>query len=362
MKKYIFIGLIVCSLTGISIALYKTLLAGPDIDKADKLEDAIIIHGIQMDSDTPLAESDEESVGRIIYDDTFGDTIIDYDRVKHGKGKTVISKREMKEFDRLRAKDRRWHMCRYKIRKNDNLWNIARRFGIHQHLIISINSIDDPDRLKPGKYINVPSRRGIYYNVKKGDTVSRIATRYRIAGKNITAHNGLKGGHLRPGQKIFLPDVREDAVRMETARVAVNVKKKSAAVVASLQRIFTWPIRGRITSGFGTRVDPFTRNRRFHCGIDISANIGTPVHAAGDGRVIFNGWKPGYGNVVIVRHEGGYITVYAHNSKNVAPVDSRVSRGDLLAYTGMTGAVTGAHLHFEVRKYVNPLNPMRFIK
>lgn len=360
MKKYLFIGLVVSSIAGIFLGLYTGLFSSPDVGEAVKLEDAIIIHGIEMDSETPVAENDDEGEGRIIFDDAFDDTIIDYDRVKYQKGKTVISNNEMKEFDRLRVKDRRWHLCRYRIRKNDNLWNIAKRFGVHQHLIISINSIDDPDKLKPGRYINVPSRRGIYYKVEKGDSVSRIAGRYRISGKNIVAHNGLKGRFLKPGQKLFLPDVRENKVRIETARG--DKKKKGAAMVASAQKIFTWPMRGRITSGFGTRVDPFTRDRRFHCGIDISANVGTPVRAAGNGRVIFNGWKPGYGKVVIVRHEGGYITVYAHNSRNVSPVDSEVGRGAVIAYSGMTGAVTGAHLHFEVRKYVNPLNPKRFLK
>ncbi|HOD14175.1 MAG TPA: M23 family metallopeptidase [Spirochaetota bacterium] len=360
MKKYVFIGIVVCVLGGISLVLYAGLASDSGVDEAVKLEDAIIIHGIEMDSETPVAENEAEGEGRIIIDDSFDDTIIDYDRVKQQKGKTVISKNEMKEFDRLQAKDRRWHLCRYRIRKNDNLWNIARRFGVHQHLIISINSIDDPDKLKPGRFINVPSRRGIYYKVLRGDTVSRIAGRYRIAGKNIIAHNGLTGRFLKPGQKLFLPDVRESDARIVTART--DSRKKGAAVVASIPRIFTWPIRGRITSGFGTRVDPFTRDRRFHCGIDISANVGTPIRAAGNGRIIFNGWKPGYGKVVIIRHEGGYITVYAHNSRNMSPVDSEVSRGDVIAYSGMTGAVTGAHVHFEVRKYVNPLNPMRFLK
>ena len=360
MKKYLFIGIIVCSVVGIAIALFVSLGSASTVDDAVRLEDAIIIHGIQMETDTPVAESDEDGEGQIIYDDAFDDAVIDYDRVKAHKGKSVISKDEMKEFDKLRAGDRRWHLCRYKIRKKDNLWHIAKRFGVHQRFIISINRIDNPDRLKPGRYIDVPSRKGVYYRVLKGDTVAKIAGRYRITGKNIMAHNGLKGPALKPGQKIFLPDARE-IVKPAASDVAA-VKKTDASLVTAIPKIFQWPIHGRITSGFGTRVDPFTRDRRFHCGIDISANVGTPVHAAGTGRVIFSGWKPGYGNVVIIRHDNGYITVYAHNSKNVAVVDSEVSGGDLVAYSGMTGAVTGAHVHFEVRKYVNPLNPMRFLK
>ena len=90
--------------------------------------------------------------------------------------------------------------------------------------------------------------------------------------------------------------------------------------------------------------------------------MGTPIKAAAPGRVIFSGWKTGYGRVVIIRHRGGYITVYAHNSKNQARVDQYVDPGNVIAYSGKSGAATGGHLHFEIRKYVNPLNPMRFLK
>lgn len=121
-------------------------------------------------------------------------------------------------------------------------------------------------------------------------------------------------------------------------------------------------MRGKITSGFGTRRDPLSGKRRFHCGIDISANVGTPVRASAGGKVIFSGWKDGYGKVVILRHRGGYITVYAHNSKNNVRINDFVKRGTVIARSGMTGAVTGAHLHFEIRKYVTPLNPLRLLR
>ena len=96
--------------------------------------------------------------------------------------------------------------------------------------------------------------------------------------------------------------------------------------------------------------------------MDISAPVGTVIRSAEKGRVIFSGWKQGYGRVIIVRHERGYITVYAHNSKKLGKRGDSITRRQKIALSGMTGAVTGAHLHFELRKYVNPLNPIRFLQ
>ncbi|MBN2160081.1 MAG: M23 family metallopeptidase [Spirochaetes bacterium] len=357
MKKYILAALALCIAAATSMSAYLVFASPQEGEDPVKLEDAIIIHGIQMESDTPEADVEEERTGRILYNDAFDDAIIDYERVKKKRDSRVASPGGRSDFKKLRAGDRRWHLTRYRIRKNDNLWKIAKRFGVHQHMIISINEIKNPDMLKPGRYIDVPTRNGIYYRVEKGDSISEIARRYKTSQKKIIANNGLNGTVIHPGQKLFLPGARERREPVAGMRV-----KKVGRSVASRTRTFSWPLRGRITSGFGTRKDPLSRRRSFHCGIDISANVGTPVRAADSGRVIFSGWKPGYGNCVIMRHGGGYITVYAHNSKNLAAADATVGRGEVIAYSGMTGAVTGAHLHFEIRKYVNPLNPMRFLR
>ncbi len=358
MKKYILMALIICFLSACAIAAYKIIESNNSDDDPVKLENSIIIHGIKMTSDTPPSESEEEADGQIIYDDAFDDAIIDYDQIKKKKSSSAVTKDAGKDFERLRSKDKRWHMRRYKVKKKDNLWKIAKRFGIHQHLIISINSINNPDMLKPGRYINVPTRKGIYYTVKKGDNLTRIAGNHKIPAQSIVSHNNLKRKILKPGLKIFLPDAVEFSGH---TTVAVKKKKGSSSLIAGM-RNFRWPLRGRITSGFGNRTDPLYGQRQFHCGIDISANVGTPVRAADSGKVIFTGWKAGYGNCVILRHANGFITVYAHNSRNLADIDSEVKQGEVVAYSGMTGAVTGAHLHFEIRKYVNPLNPMRFLR
>jgi murein DD-endopeptidase MepM/ murein hydrolase activator NlpD len=121
------------------------------------------------------------------------------------------------------------------------------------------------------------------------------------------------------------------------------------------------PSQGYITSGFGTRSDPFTGGRAHHMGIDFSARIGDPVLAAAGGVVSFAGVKNGYGNVVEVDHGNGYSTLYGHNSRLVVRVGDIVRAGQQLAKAGSTGRSTGPHVHFEVHVNGRPVNPRPFL-
>jgi murein DD-endopeptidase MepM/ murein hydrolase activator NlpD len=117
----------------------------------------------------------------------------------------------------------------------------------------------------------------------------------------------------------------------------------------------------RITSGFSlARFHPFLQTWRAHKGVDFAAPKGTPVHAAGSGKVTVAGWQGGYGNVVMLQHTGAYSTVYAHLSRFAPGVKPglHVSQGDLIGYVGMTGWATGPHLHYEFRVDNVQKNPM----
>ena len=107
----------------------------------------------------------------------------------------------------------------------------------------------------------------------------------------------------------------------------------------------------RISSGFGLRWHPILNHMRAHKGIDYAAPVGTPIRAAGDGRVSFRGVQGGYGNVVMLAHAGGVETVYGHMSHFAAGlfVGKRLKQGELIGYVGMTGLATGPHLHYEYR-------------
>jgi len=118
---------------------------------------------------------------------------------------------------------------------------------------------------------------------------------------------------------------------------------------------------GYIGSGFGSRTDPINGFGEYHTGIDFDAPAGTSITAVADGVVTFNGERPGYGNVVEIDHGNGYMTRYAHNSKNVAHVGERVHAGDVVARVGSTGRATGPHCHFEVWLHGRVVNPLTYV-
>jgi len=122
-----------------------------------------------------------------------------------------------------------------------------------------------------------------------------------------------------------------------------------------------WPTRGWLTSPFGYRRSSFTGKRKFHEGIDIAAQMGTPITASADGVVVFEGTLSGYGKTLVINHGFDFTTRYAHCSQTLVEAGQKVSRGQKVATVGNTGRSTGPHLHYEVRINGVPQNPMRYI-
>lgn len=118
------------------------------------------------------------------------------------------------------------------------------------------------------------------------------------------------------------------------------------------------PVDGHITSYFGYRYHPILHFTRFHAGLDIGASWGSPIVAAGDGRVVAAGWAGGYGREVQIAHGGGLVSLYGHMSQIVAEPGSFVRQGQVIGYVGSSGLSTGPHVHFEVRMAGNPVNPL----
>jgi murein DD-endopeptidase MepM/ murein hydrolase activator NlpD len=182
------------------------------------------------------------------------------------------------------------------------------------------------------------------------------------------AMGGVSGDTIGPALKSSLssPDtvlgVLSDLLgvigtRLDSVRDTVERRHALADATPSI-----WPVAGWLTSNYGKRTDPFTNDRDFHPGLDISAEYGQPVLATGDAVVTAAGPNGAYGNMVALDHGFGIVTKYGHLSRIAVMGDQHVRRGDVIGYVGSTGRSTGAHLHYEVWMNGNLTDPMTLLK
>jgi murein DD-endopeptidase MepM/ murein hydrolase activator NlpD len=148
--------------------------------------------------------------------------------------------------------------------------------------------------------------------------------------------------------------------RMVDLENQLSVLDKKTEVIRTVPTI--WPLKGRIGSHYGRRLDPFTGDAEVHAGIDIVAPMGTAIEAPADGRVIFAQRKSDYGNLIVLQHAHGITTRYGHLSKYNVRSGQTVQRGDIIGWVGLTGRTTAPHLHYEVRLHDRPENPSRYLR
>ena len=202
-----------------------------------------------------------------------------------------------------------------------------------------------------------PAKGGIYHVVKPGETLYRIGRAYDLNYAELARVNRLRDpNQIHVGQKLFIPGAaRQLPVEMITPTDS-NVTIPSVPKFSDLpDNAIIWPIVGGINSRFGRR------GATFHDGIDISAQEGTPIRAIDKGEVIYSDELRGYGNLVIVRHAGGLVSVYAHNQVKLVAAGQFVAQGDPIAKVGSTGRVTGPHLHLEIRKNNVAQDPLLYL-
>ena len=144
--------------------------------------------------------------------------------------------------------------------------------------------------------------------------------------------------------------------RLDSVRDSVERRHALAAATPSV-----WPVAGWLSSAYGTRKDPFTKDKDFHPGLDISADYGQPILATGDATVTTAGANGAYGNMVTLDHGFGIVTKYGHLSRLGVMGEQRVKRGDVIGYVGSTGRSTGSHLHYEIWMNGRLTNPMALL-
>ncbi len=228
--------------------------------------------------------------------------------------------------------------------------------------------------------------------VASGDTLSRIAARYGVTVSALVAANRLPSDRvtLKIGQRLTVPTATAAKASPAATTAKPSVTARPSRAMAStppptrgtrmeasvreprgsprccgprnlmlfvpdfveLSPLFAWPVEGPVTSTFGRR------RSGWHRGIDIKAERGAVVFAAAPGVVVTSDREPRYGRVVKIEHDGGFLTVYAHNEENLVEPGMRVSVGDPIATIGRTGRATAHHLHFEIRRDGSVYNPL----
>ena len=235
----------------------------------------------------------------------------------------------------------------YTIGEGENLTTISRKIGVNLDTLVSVNKITNANKLKPGQKIIIPNRNGLLYTIKQNENIEEVASKYDIQLNRILAFNKIdEMSDIEIGDDIFLPG----------AKYTLDER------IEKFGQMFSLPVTvTRISSLFGYRVHPITKVRTKHTGVDIPGSLNTPVYAARKGKVIFAGYSGGYGNLVIVRHDKGYTTYYGHLNRITTKIGANVGVGVMIGRMGSTGNSTGSHLHFEVRRNGEALNPIDFI-
>lgn len=202
--------------------------------------------------------------------------------------------------------------------------------------------------------------RGVYHQVRPGQTLYRIAKTYGVSVKELSRVNRISDPtNIRAGDRLFIPRaarVRTVAVyRPEQTAVLERRLPTEDARAANLD--FVWPVQGKILTQFGIQ-DGFKNN-----GVAIAAPEGTPIRTAESGRVVYSGADlRDYGNLIIIDHDAGFATVYAHNRINLVTLGEVVKKGEVIAEVGMTGLAEIPYLHFEVRRGGKAEDPLVFLQ
>jgi murein DD-endopeptidase MepM/ murein hydrolase activator NlpD len=265
----------------------------------------------------------------------------------------------------------RYESVIYRVSRGDAMIRIADSYKITTESILYVNTQleDNPHNLKPGMELLIPPVDGLYYEWKEGDTFESVADEFDAEAEDIVNFPGndidLTDPTIEPGKLVMIPggsrELRNWAADLQTAGRGANTGTGGSNATNTcgggpVASGFGWPAGSHAISGNGYGPG--------HLGLDIQANEGEPVYAAGTGIVTMaqGGWNYGYGNVVQIDHGNGYVTVYAHLSVINVGLCTPVGQGGVIGAAGSTGNSFGAHLHFEVRIGGSNINPYDIVQ
>ena len=287
---------------------------------------------------------------------------------------------------------------RIQVLREDTLYDISRRYSVNMRALIETNHLEPPYALDPGSVIYLPPPN--VHVIERGETLYSVSRRYNVDTRSLALLNGMsRPWTVWPGDELLLPPLARDQMRetsvaapvaappvkVATAKPAAPVKAPSvkpppvavadapislkppaakppakvdpaperSAETAKIDSDFIWPVSGTVLKGFGAGADG-QRND----GVNISVPAGTQVKAAAGGEVVYAGSElVGFGNLILIRHPGGWISAYAHSEKMLVKEGDLVRQGQPIAEAGQTGNAQSTQVHFELRKGKEPVDP-----
>jgi murein DD-endopeptidase MepM/ murein hydrolase activator NlpD len=232
------------------------------------------------------------------------------------------------------------------VHPGDTLSEIAQMFDVSVKTIVWANDIVG-GKISPGQVLVILPVTGIRHTVAKGETLASVSKKYKGDADEIAEYNGLEDGKLTVGEVIIIPDGQILPQPTASSASSARTSPLRNAGGPHLDSYYTWPVNGGV----------ITQGLHGYNGVDIGASIGTGVLASANGVVIVardSGWNGGYGSYVVIQHDNGTQTLYAHMSAVLVSVGDVVVMNQNIGRVGQTGKATGPHLHFEVRGASNP--------
>jgi murein DD-endopeptidase MepM/ murein hydrolase activator NlpD len=272
--------------------------------------------------------------------------------------KNNAKNRDVKKIEKLKNRE-------VEVAESDTVYTVSKKYQVPIQDIIKQNNLKAPYNLKDGEKLILPPPT--YHEVKSGETLYAISRQYNMKIDNIIEINDLKEPYsVKAGQKLKIANVAEKKTdeklakvpEIKTAKAEIKSPETIVEKVADKFNHFSWPVRGTIVSKFGPKSGGL-----YNDGINIKAKEGSDVKASEDGVVAYVGNElKGYGNLIIVKHDDGWITAYAHLGKWVVKRGESVKKSQKIGNVGATGNVNSPQLYFGLRKGRDAVNPENYLK
>ncbi|PHR57739.1 MAG: hypothetical protein COA47_11210 [Robiginitomaculum sp.] len=262
-----------------------------------------------------------------------------------------------------------------RVQSGDTLFSLSEKYQVALRPLIDLNGLKQPYDLNKGQVLNLPPP--LHYRVRKGDTLYSISRRYKIDFQSLAGINGIDEPYMiSPDSILVLPTLAGDqqghwhaaapksapAITPETGAAPKSGAKptpapKRKSIKPAATSTFIWPLEGKVLSRFGGKAGGMRND-----GVNIAAKQDAEIRAAGAGTVIYSGSElKNYGRLILIRHGNGWVTAYAHNSQSNVREGAQVKSGEIIALAGSSGSVDVPQLHFETRKGVKPVDPLKHL-